>query len=282
MNTRMDRYSLSTKTASRTVKNEHLYNTIDDINVDYIDIDDAKEIELNAINDNITSREDYRRRKGFDSLLKEEKPLSITEEVIEPETTNKVYDINDLLKKAKENKLFEEDNKKRYINTEYNILTKLDLEHIEEEKEEMKKENLKNLIDTIYSNTLATDLKKGVTDKPLLDDLMKTKVELEPEISKEILDPDATTKVVASKEDKQEENEQLVDLINKTFIGTNELIKRENKSKEEDTNLTMTKTEDFTDIDSKDSKLTVIIVVVAVLAVLAVVGVVLAKKLGAF
>lgn len=54
------------------------------------------------------------------------------ETVIEPKENKqeRVYDINEILRQAKENKLFQEDDRKRLINTEYNILTKLDIEKI--------------------------------------------------------------------------------------------------------------------------------------------------------
>lgn len=294
MSTRMDRYNLSTKMVSRTEKNQHLYNSIDDINVDHIDIDDNKEFNLSDMSNSVNSREEYRKVKEIRSSVgvKEDE---IQENKIEEEKEEKIYDINEILNRAKENRLFEEEkDKKRNINTEYNILTKLDLEHIEEEKEEMKKENLRHLIDTIYSNTLPVDLKKAANDtdddKPLLSDLMKTDVTLDVDISKQILDDtiDDEKENTREKIDRQE----LTDLINKTFIGTDELEKKkilEEKEKLEkayEEEKEETKEENIVEeeniIESSDKKFIITIIIISGLIVLSIVGIIVLKKLGVF
>ena len=301
MGTRMDRYSISTKTASRTEKNQHLYNSIDDINVDHIDINDDKEINLSDMSNDVNSREEYRKVKEIRSFVgqDEERRNTIREEEKEEE---KIYDINEILNKAKENRLFEEEKeKKRFINTEYNILTKLDLEHIEEEKEEMKKENLRHLIDTIYSNTLPIDLKKAANeddDKPLLSDLMQTNVDLDVDISKEILDKT----VEEEKENTREkiDRQELTDLINKTFIGTAELEKRkleeklegsyeqddedDKKDKEETSENTDIKeiTDEVDIIEASDKKFIAVIIIISTLIVLSIIAIIVLKKLSVF
>ncbi len=305
MGTRMDRYSLSTKTVSRTEKNQHLYNSIDDINVDHIDINGAKEISLTDMSNSVNSREEYRKVKEIrDVVGRDEDDKTVLKE--EEKEEEKIYDINEILNKAKENKLFEEEKeKKRFINTEYNILTKLDLEHIEEEKEEMKKENLRHLIDTIYSNTLPVDLKKAANeqddDKPLLSDLMQTNVDLDVDISKEILDHD----VEDEKENTREriDRQELTDLINKTFIGTAELEKRkveekleesyeqdeekekETEDEEEETKET-TSLEEVTEetdiIEASDKKFIAVIIIISTLIVLSIVAIIVLKKMGVF
>lgn len=312
MGTRMDRYNLSAKTASRTEKNQHLYNSIDDINVDHIDINDAKEINLSDMSSSVNSREEYRKVRDIRSVVGEEEERKHEEVLEEPE--EKIYDINEILNRAKENRVIEEEKeKKRCLDTEYNILTKLDLEHIEEEKEEMKKENLHRLIDTIYSNTLPVDVKKAANaeeeddGKPMFSDLMKTEVELDVDISKEILDQDEDDDLKENTREKIDRQE-LTDLINKTFIGTGELEKRkleemqakleesyeEDDDKEKDDEDTkeekvedktedLEKTQEDVDIiEESDKKFVIVIIIISVLIVLSIIGIIVLKKMGVF
>lgn len=292
MNSRMEKYNFSTTTASRSDRNQKLYNQIDDIDVDYIDLNDETEIDLfGGSRSKVGTRSDYHKRRELESIIGKEDTIS---PVLEEEKEEiKSYDIHELLQKARSESNPQDDNKKRFINTEYNILTKLDLDHLEEEKEEMKKENLRGLIDTIYSNTLPVDLKKEI-NKPIMADMMAT-VEINEEISKKILNDDSTTKVIEKKriieEEKtseSEKNDQLRDLINQTLIGSvsqQEEQKKTDKQEEKEEKtvaVETTMTDSFGLIDKKEKKFTILIVILSVLAVLAVGGVILAKYLGVF
>ena len=166
---------------------------------------------------------------------------------------DRVYDINEILKLAKENKLFDSDSsKKRMINTEYNILTKLDLDEVT--NKEYSKENLHELIDTIYEKEKTTKKKENILyekeDLSSSDDLLNLKedtVNLNEDISKDILDKTVTE--VVPKVEKDEESE--------------ELEEQEDKKEETDTVNEMTDTIEIDEIISK--KLLFIIIFVLIL-----------------
>ena len=148
MNARMSKYSTESGTKKRTQKNEKLYSELGNMNIDYVDIDVDNAVELSSSAYGRTSREDYQKQRELNKILPSNRERVNKEpEYVEPKE-DRVYDINEILKMARQNKLFENSDKKRLINTEYNILTKLDVASLE--NEEMKKEDLRSLIDDIY------------------------------------------------------------------------------------------------------------------------------------
>jgi len=140
MVSRMEKYENNQPT-SRMSKNRSLYEEVDRIDVGYIDLKESNVLEIPTkdVNRKIKTREDYKRYRDLDGIInvpKEEKTS-----VLVKEKEERIYDINEILKRAKE-ELHEEETKKRLLNTEYNILTKLDLENIEKlEKNELKEED---------------------------------------------------------------------------------------------------------------------------------------------
>lgn len=142
---------------------------------------------------------------------------------------NKIYDINSVLEEARKNRQEKDvlEEKRRLKNTSYNILAGLNLEELEKyrgEKNERvrqpEEEEIRELIDTITSKTLAGEIDKA-TSVDLLSDLMATNVldkvekpnktkEKEEEIddklslSKEILDKEQIKEIEKKQEDTQE------------------------------------------------------------------------------
>ena len=149
----MEKYDIddSNDIKQRTRKNENLYSEVQNMNIDYVDIDVDNAVELSPSSSLKKSREDYQKQRELNKILpnNRQKEHEIND-VVEPKE-DRVYDINEILKMARENKLFEETDKKRLINTEYNILTKLDVNELD--SEEIKKEDLRTLIDDIYEKT---------------------------------------------------------------------------------------------------------------------------------
>ncbi len=148
MKARMEKYDITTPTVKRrTTRNERLYNEVQDMNIDYVDINVDNAMDLSTY-DKSKTRESYQKQRELDRIMPsyKEKKREIFEDPIPEE--NRIYDIDEILKLARSNKLFEEKEKKRLINTEYNILTKLDLASIQ--NEDMKKEDIKSLVDDVY------------------------------------------------------------------------------------------------------------------------------------
>ena len=197
MKARMEKYDVDSGTRQRTKKNENLYSEVQNMNIDYVNIDVDNAVELSPTSSLKRSREDYQKQRELNKILPNNKEVvRISDDVVEPKE-DRVYDINEILKMARENKLFEENDKKRLINTEYNILTKLDVGTLE--NDEMKKEDLRTLIDDIYDKEKSSEPEKQhnysrVEEERLLGDLYDEErvtqddLELKEEISKEILD----------------------------------------------------------------------------------------------
>lgn len=248
MKTRMDKYDENTSSL-RSEKNKRLYDEVLDMNIDYVDIDVNNVIDLSS-NTKTGAREEYKKQRELNYFMPNEKK---SREYIDNTLENKedrVYDINEILKLAKENKLFDSDSsKKRMINTEYNILTKLDLDEVT--NKEYSKENLHELIDTIYEKEKTTKKKENILhekeDLSSSDDLLNLKedtVNLNEDISKDILDKTITE--VVTKVEKDEEKEE-----------------QEDKKEETDTVNGMTDTIEIDEVISK--KLLFIIIFVLIL-----------------
>ena len=114
MNSRMDKYqsdnNSSVAVKERTRKNKHLYDEIQNMNIDYINIDvnDAKIITSDNINKK--TRADYQRIREIESILPQEKKE--IQRVERQRKEERVYDINEILRLARNNKLFEEKGEK--------------------------------------------------------------------------------------------------------------------------------------------------------------------------
>lgn len=233
MSSRMEKYESSTAVKERTQKNRKLYEEVQDMNIDYIDINFDNAIEINPYVGERKTRSNYQKQKELDNIIggKLEKSRTSYEPVVKEE---KIYDINEILRLAKEDKLFnEDDDKKRLINTEYNILTKLNIDEID--NNDMSKENLKDLIDKIYENEKKERKKKEdlKENKDLFSDMLDSQddqtqdkeVGLVEEVSRNILEEaddneiniDETKEASSSIEDSSNFNFD-IEKTNKTLI----------------------------------------------------------------
>ena len=212
---RMDRYKSETSPLSRTSKNQELYQNVSNntIYANITDVTNANAFEINNNNNNKTSRttrESYQQMKKYQNV----EPIPRTRKELDdfnylyPKKENKVYDINSVLEAARKNRV-EKDNKeekRKLKNNAYNILSGVNKEALEKYREEKKKrmltpeeEEIRELVDTIASKTLAGEIDKA-TSVDLLSDLMATnmldKVSASSELDKE------ETKTEETKEEK--------------------------------------------------------------------------------
>lgn len=265
MKARMEKYDTIEEVKQRTKKNERLYNEVQSMNIDYVDIDVNNAVELSTSGNSRTSREDYQKQKELDKILPSNK---VREKVKETEIIpkeNRIYDIDEILKMARENKLFEDTEKKRLINTEYNILTKLDVQSLQ--SDEMKKEDLRTLIDSIYEKEKPTTKVKKYPRKEeerLLNDLFDDEEEDKKEIEEELkLKEELSQKILDSSEG----------ITNIKNTNTTEIIKTDNKT-EEDKNTKSSSspeeeiTDDYIEIEKEGKGLLITIIVVVILIIL--------------
>lgn len=199
---RMDRYNEDNNSrVSRIDKNKNLYQDFS-MNAIYTNITDvtnsnAYEINPNSTNDTRTTREAYQQLKELNTIeeIPEKKELEDVNYLYQRQE-NKIYDINSVLENARKNRteLDELDEKRKLKNNAYNILSGKNRKELEKYREERKKrratpeeEEMRELIDTIASKTLAGEIDKETT-VDLLADLMATnafdKVDASGEIEK--------------------------------------------------------------------------------------------------
>ena len=173
-----------------------------------------------------------------------------------PKKDNKIYDINSVLEEARKNRQEkdEREEKRKLKNNEYNILSGMNIQELEKYREEKKKrlttseEEIRELIDTIASKTLAGEIDKA-TSVNLLSDLMATSIMDKVEASSDLPE--------IQKEESKEEKTDSIEQIEETSIT--EEIEKEKQENEENNDKTEEKDLDFytrsMDLSEKDFNL---------------------------
>ena len=181
---RMDRYNNNTTSATRRDRNEELYRELNS-DIKYANVTDVTNTNAYEItNKKNRTREDYHKLKEYNMIKEEPREKKELQEFnyINKTKENKIYDINTIIEETKKNRQKKEEleEKKKYLKDTYNILSKdnkAELEKYRKEKEERIKapneSEIREIIDTIASKTLAGDISKE-TSVNLLSDLMAT------------------------------------------------------------------------------------------------------------
>lgn len=200
---RMDKYKYATSSKeSRLDKNQELYQNVSN-NVVYTNITDVTNSNTFELSDrrkssNYSTREAYQQMQKYQDVDKTPKVKKELEDFnyLYQKRENKVYDINTVLEEARKNRkgTDEKESKRKLKNQSYNILLNMNQEEIEKYREEKRKkintpeeEELRELIDTIASKTLAGEIDKEIT-VDLLSDLMATNILDKVEASDELPD----------------------------------------------------------------------------------------------
>lgn len=251
---RMDKYHSEQQTnpKTRVTRNELLYEDLNN-KIGYeevIDLDTTQaKIDLNMLNQKATSREQYHQIRDYQELIKKEEPPK-KEEIKEEKKT---FDINQILEEAKKNRDQVDDLEKRrnLKDEEYNVLANLNKKYLHKKEPEKEEGEIKELIDTITSNTLREEIRKKQeeekeqteeetteefktedTEKELLSDLLATKTELslKESLAKEILESPNEEDIQedTKEESKTEENSfytKSMDLSEHDFIFSDEIEK---------------------------------------------------------
>ena len=191
MPSRMDRYTDNTQInrVTRSQKNKDLYQNVGN-NTRYTDVSDvtnSNAFEIDNINsDTSTTRESYRKIKEYSEIkpvMKEKKELDDFNYLYQ-DRNNKIYDINRVLEEARKNRGENPDleSKRKLTDDSYNIIKSSTPEELEKFRKERiqrqpveDEEELRELIDTITTKTLAGEIDKATTVN-LLSDLMATNV----------------------------------------------------------------------------------------------------------
>ncbi len=298
MNSRMERYNSNydsdetTVLPSRVSKNNNLYQDIKNSELSRVRSNDnvkvlessGKTINIDKIRRYIEENSEKPRTRRPNVTIKEE-PKVIEEE---SPSTPKVYDINSVLEKAKQSREIDYDKEryKKLHDTQYDILSKLEMYNEKEEpKEELTREDFnteeKTLIDLINTVTIH----KG--DLNLLDELMGGEGEektLPIEEEKEKTDIKEQIEEIKKQEDTSNDlldrSGTLTSPINLEEIEkTRELVNLKNKKIEADnsfyTNSMTFSKEDFEGFEEleksvkKNSTFTIILIIAFIILVVA-------------
>jgi len=241
---RMDRYNENdnTSTSSRINKNQELYQNFssNSIYTNITDVTNANAYEIDNINTSHTTREQYQNLRKFQDVEPLPKSRKELEDVnyLYKKRENKVYDINSVLEEARKNKEKDELEEKRKLkNNAYNILSGKNKKALEKYREEKKKrlttpeeDEIRELIDTIASKTLAGEIDKA-TSVDLLSDLMATNVLDKVDPQKVEDDEPTITEVIEVKE--EEVNDE--DKIDEKLSLSKEILDQEQVKKLNDT-----------------------------------------------
>lgn len=219
MNTRENKYSNNVG-MSRVAKNDDLYKQINNSELDNFNVrsnatvigNQEREIDVEQIKKILDKR--YNSAPKRRSIRIEERPH---ENIISDEPT-KEYDLTKVLEKAKDEKVetYEENRAKKLRNTQYNILSNLNIEG--EEKEEVKatpEENLMNLINTITINEAKKLEEKNSNSNDIdpLDILSDLKGDDDTQVYESM--ETEVTKITEIKEKEKENNNQITEVENK-------------------------------------------------------------------
>lgn len=184
---RMDRYKdESTETKlTRSDQNKDLYESIGNNTryTSFSDVTNANAIDISS-KKNYNTREGYHQMKEYQEVVPTPRVKRELEEFksLYRDKENRVYDINNVLEEARKNRTEKDEleEKRKLKNTSYNILSSLNTEELEKYRQERKEKQthtsdgeLRELIDTITSKTLAGDIKAASS---LLGDLMATSI----------------------------------------------------------------------------------------------------------
>ena len=238
MRSRMDRYrelDNDTERTSRSRRNQELYQNIG-TNAKYTNFTDVTNSNTTLIDRNrrdYSTREAYQKQKDYTSFENKPKVKKELDDFnhLYQDHENRVYDINSILEMAKENRKDKDsmEEKRKLKNTNYNILASLNPEELEKYRKEKQNRNkpddneLRGLIDTITSKTLAGEISKE-TGVDLLSDLMATSA----------LDKVPAESVIKQDESNDKDNIKGEDILNKEDMVKVEEAKKDYKEPSSD------------------------------------------------
>lgn len=177
MSSRSDRYKQE-DLPTRSNKNKELYKQIYNAYDEFENLivpSNTREINPKDLNKEITSRQDYHRKKDYDEIVNKDK-VTIKSEKIEKVTLqkNEVYDINELLNKAVGEKKNDDNHSEILLNNDYLKKLKLDnsktnIEQVKELYDDLQEEQEEELMKTAnLSLEILSDL-KGNNDNTMVD-----------------------------------------------------------------------------------------------------------------
>jgi len=188
MASRMERYYGNAK-VERSDRNKELYRRLQNLesysNIESVaTIENTNEIDITKIQNLLKNRENYKKEKKYYEVISKKEEEEKRESILD-DYDEKNYDINEILNKAKNERIEEYKTNKRLDNTQYNILKSLQLK----DKDYTEDKELRNLIDSITANNKDRNLSEEDYDyeADLFDDLKSNTVVGSSESIKDII-----------------------------------------------------------------------------------------------
>lgn len=299
MRSRMERYEKEERSAAlrRSNKNQELYENIgrNTKYTNFTDVTNANAFDLGTAQKNFRTREGYHQMKEYNTFVSEPKVKKELDEFnyLYQDHENKIYDINSVIAEAKKNRIKKDEleAKRKLKDTNYNILASLNPEELEKyrkEKVERTKPDeieLRNLIDTITSKTLAGEIDQS-TSVDLLSDLMATNM------MDRVEKPSPSMKETSDELDSEDRDDSAIEIEEKLSLSKEILdkdqIDKVNKLKEEKGSSSImdesdtefyTRSMDLSDKDFemddefKEKKMPIIVKIVLIIVVIAVIAI---------
>lgn len=228
---RSSRYQDNTKgleRATRASKNKYLYDDINNkIGVEeYVPLDNDSKIDLSNLSSRAGyNREEYHQFKEYKNIIGGEDEISLDSYTKEDEPL-KVYNINDILQEARENrqKSYEEESRKKLKEDNYDILSDLNKKYLTDDSTDDKDpyEGLTELIESITTKVPIEEIKRKEEEnsRDLMEELLVTSAINKDDIDNVQLENSTTFDVEAK--DKEVDN-----LINSFYTKSMELSSRD-------------------------------------------------------
>lgn len=183
---RMDRYNKENTTNLRSNKNQELYKNIYELgeysNIEGIaTIDKSNEVDITKVKNMLKNRENYQQQKEIRELSKKEVEAP-KYDFYDIDENDKVYDIRDILTKAKVNKPAEEN--KSLDNVNFEILKELKEKH----DHEAEKESVHEVLDEISNTSKLNKLSDSDLGLDMFSDLQSNTMVENKEAIKALLD----------------------------------------------------------------------------------------------
>ena len=220
----MDKYYESNNTKDRTSKNQTLYRTMYDES-EYSNVEGISVIEKNEKIDIDMIRELINKSNSVNKERQIVRPKKEIIQISDDFDEDKSYDIRDVLSKAKDERVV--DNSKIF-DTQYNILKGVNINENLSAPEEVKTEDLKDMIEAISANS--KDYTMNLLDdlKSIYDPDLKGQIE-EVEKTKEVvvqeeIDRSFYTTTMGFKEEDFEDLKEIKDDVKQNSIITSVLI----------------------------------------------------------
>lgn len=225
MASRMDKYD-DNANVTRSQRNKDIYNNVRNssyFNYEKLPVsDNIDEIDISTLKKIATNRDDYRKLKKLEDTIKINKEEIKTE--VPDSEDKKIYDINELIEKARKEKEKLQTVQKKIIDTNYNFLNTLESSQIYKDIQQEKEKELEKLEKTRQFKFQTERL----NDNPTIEQILADTAKLSLDILSDLRPSDNTIVTKPIEEEKNQEVEETGEVKSSDFYsGTYDFSKKD-------------------------------------------------------